>query len=121
MSAEAAQAAEVDKKLADTFSADVEAALRPLADKYKGKILDFAIAVNWEQSLRPKPFPKLIIETLRDAKAPDFDPIRQALELNEILNLSGVQVMRNILFHTLQQMGEASKQIGELQEKLAGK
>lgn len=111
MSAEAPKDQELDKKFSDEFSADVEAALRPLAEKYKGKILDMAIAINWEQPLRQKPFPKLIVETMRNTHAPEFDPIRQALELSEILNMSGMQVVRNALFRTLQDLGALHNQL----------
>lgn len=108
---------EADKKFAAEFSADIEAALKPIGEKYKMQVSDIAIVVNWVAEQRQKPYPKLIIETMRDPQSPDFDPIRQSLELSELLNMSSMQISRQTLFRTLQDMGQMHQQLEALQNK----
>jgi len=111
---EAATAAE-HEKFTQQFSKDLEQAMHSLATKYKGQVQDFAVVVNWTHENHQKPYPKLLIETLRDVNAPGFDPIRQAMELNDLLSMGANHVLRNTLYQVMQQANDATQLLAALQ------
>lgn len=101
------------QKFAQQFSKDMEVALHAVAAKYKGMIQDIVVVINWTHENHQKPYPKLIVETLRDVNDPSHDPIRQTLELGDLLNMGGQHVVRNTLFNVLQQNHELSMKLTE--------
>lgn len=100
-----------DQQFAKEFAQDIETFLKPLCEKYKKKVSDFVVLVNWEQDLRQKPYPKMIIETLRDSQSRDFDPVRQALEVSNLMNMGCMQTMQQTLFRTLQDLNSLVQQM----------
>ena len=103
-----------EKAFTEQFGKDLEAAIQTLADKYSSMVLDFAITVNWTPENHQKPYPKLIVQTLRDPKTTPFDPVRQAMEISDLLNLGGVHVIRQALGRVLQQNSALRNEVQKL-------
>jgi len=114
------QISDEDKKFAKEFAQDIETFLKPLCEKYKGRVADFVVLVNWEQELRQKPYPKMIIETLRDVQSSGFDPIRQALETSSLMNMGCMQTLQQALFRTVQDLNGVVQQLQARRRCLQG-
>lgn len=121
MSAADAQDAAKNKEFVDMFTKEVEVALRGLAEKYKGQINDMALIVNWTPENHQKPYPKLVVETLRDVNAPDYDPIRQSLELSDLLSMGGTHITRQLLFQFMKENHEMQAALEQAQPQNPGK
>lgn len=102
MSAEPTEEQAKNEEFSKQFSNEIELALKGIAEKYKGMLQDFAVIVNWTHENHQKPFPKLVIASMR-APGPDYDPVRQALELGDLLNMGGTHLVRNMMFHFMQE------------------
>ena len=101
MSAEAKSSPEMEA-FAKEFSDYIQEMSKRLNNKYPGKILDMAFIVNWVPELIKEPVPKLIVETFRPQDK-DFDPVKQTMEISDLLGYGSQQMVRQLLSIILQQ------------------
>jgi hypothetical protein len=98
------------------ISEAIEKSIHYFIDKQelKDKLNDVVVCLNWKPDYQSQPIPKMVIETLRDPKSPDYDPIRQALEISDIMNMGSVHVLRQFLFGLIRQNQEMSQQLQQM-------
>lgn len=99
---------EVTKEAVQQFYKDVEAALHALGAKYKDKINDLAVVVNWTPENHAKPYPKLIVETFRGTMS-ETDLINQGLALSELMSRGSLHLMSQMLFKSLSKNNSEQK------------
>jgi hypothetical protein len=91
-----------DQQLSQEVTKDLEAALKPFAEKYKGRVQDLVAVLNWTPEYMARATPKLIVETFRQVNSPDFNPMRQAMELHDLLSSGSSHILKQLVGHLMQ-------------------
>ena len=90
---------------------DFEVALKPVIEKYRASMNDVAIVINWTPDNRQRPFPKLLVQTVRN---PPVDIVLQAMEIHDLMNLSGSHIINQMLTRVLQEHMSLSAEVQRL-------
>ena len=99
---EQTQVSPEDQQLSQEVIKDLEAALKPFAEKYKDRVQDLVAVLNWTPEYMVRATPKLIVETFRQVNSSDFNPMRQALELHDLLCSGSSHILKQLVQHLMQ-------------------
>lgn len=88
---------------AKEFNDYVQEMMKRLNAKFPGKLEDAALVINWSDELKRQPVPKMIVETFRDDKTGQFDPVMQTLEISDLLTFGSSQMLRQLVSVLMQQ------------------
>ena len=91
-----------DQQLSQEVTKALEEALKPFAEKYRDKVQDLVMVMNWTPEYMARAVPKLVVETFRQVNNPEFNPMRQALELHDLLASGSSHILKQLVTHLLQ-------------------